>query len=93
MAGRKLAVNTTALDEDGRMVTFPAGTVVSDAVAQGITNPKAWGSGEPDVDEPAFPEGEPSESWKKAQLEAYASDKGIDLDGASTKADILAKLA
>lgn len=51
MSGRKLAVYTTALDEEGRMVTFPAGTVVSAEVAEGITNPKAWG--DDDESEPA----------------------------------------
>lgn len=43
---RTLAVFTTALDEDGRMVTFPAGMVASAEVAKGITNPKAWGEGD-----------------------------------------------
>lgn len=44
--GRKLAVFVTAPDDDGRMVTFPAGTTVSAEVAKGITNPKAWGEDE-----------------------------------------------
>lgn len=52
MGGRTLAVNTTALDEDGRMVTFNAGDVVTAKVAEGITNPKAWGD-EPEPSEPA----------------------------------------
>lgn len=50
--GRTLAVNTTALDEDGRMVTFMAGATVTTKVAEGITNPKAWGD---EPDEPSEP--------------------------------------
>lgn len=42
MASRKLARYVTALDEDGRMVTFEPGTTVSAKVAEGITNPKAF---------------------------------------------------
>ena len=76
MAGRKLAVNTTAVDEDGRMVTFPAGSVVSAKVAEGITNPKVWG------DEPAEserPAGNAStEAWAQ-----YAKDQGQDVEGMS----------
>ena len=62
MAGRTLAVNTTALDEDGRMVTFPAGTEVSAKIAAGITNPKAWA--EPEPEEEAEPEPEPEPEAK-----------------------------
>lgn len=51
-ADKKLARNTTALDESGRMVTFPAGTTVSPAVAKGITNPKAWLADDEPADEP-----------------------------------------
>lgn len=49
--GRKLAVNVTAVDEDGRMVTFPAGATVSAKVAEGITNPEAWGNDPGESDE------------------------------------------
>ena len=60
MAGRKLARYVTALDDDGRMVTFEPGTVVSAKVAEGITNPKAFEEPEevsaaPEVEEPAAP--------------------------------------
>jgi hypothetical protein len=59
MGGRKLAVNTTAMNEDGQMVQFEAGTVVSTEVAKGITNPKAWGD-EPDADEDETPKKAPA---------------------------------
>jgi hypothetical protein len=62
MAGRKLARNVTTPDEDGRMVTFEAGTVVSAKVAEGITNPKAW---EDEESEPE-PAEEPKAPAKKA---------------------------
>lgn len=39
------------------------------------------------------PDGEPSESWTVAQLEAYAAANGVDLAGASRKADILAAIS
>lgn len=69
--GRKLAVFTTTLDEDGRMVTFPAGTVVSAEVAKGITNPKAWG--EDDASEPD--DQKESAPAKKAPAKRAASSK------------------
>lgn len=53
MTGRKLAVNVTTPDEDGRMVTFPAGTELPAEVAKQVTNPKAWG--ESDEDEKPAP--------------------------------------
>lgn len=34
----------------------------------------------------------PSEDWKLDDLRAYARDKGIDLDGARTKVDVLARI-
>lgn len=39
--------------------------------------------------EPDFPEGDPAESWKGAQLAAYAKAHDVDLAGATTKADML----
>lgn len=43
--------------------------------------------------EAAFPEGDPSETWKVDELKAYAESKSIDLGDASKKADILAAIA
>lgn len=39
------------------------------------------------------PENGPDESWKNADIEAYAADNGVDLDGATKKADMLAAIA
>lgn len=39
--------------------------------------------------EPAFPEGEPDESWTVPQLKAYAGYRGVDLADSKSKADIL----
>ena len=38
------------------------------------------------------PDDGPSEAWTVAQLTAYATENGIDLEGARAKADILAKI-
>jgi hypothetical protein len=35
----------------------------------------------------------PDESWKNADIEAYAAERDIDLDGATKKADMLAAIA
>lgn len=35
----------------------------------------------------------PDDSWKNADIEAYAADNGIDLEGATKKADMLAAIA
>lgn len=72
MAGRKLAVNVTTPDEDGRMVTFLAGETVSAEVAKGITNPKAWGD-EPDTDGEEAPAKE--SATKKTPAKKTASSK------------------
>lgn len=39
-----------------------------------------------------IPEGDPGEQWTVAQLTTYATENGIELEGARTKADILAKI-
>lgn len=39
---------------------------------------------------PAFPEGEPTDSWTVPQLRAYAADRRIDLGEATRKGDVLA---
>jgi len=40
-----------------------------------------------------IPDGEPSEEWKAAELTAYAEREGIDLAGATKKADVVAAIA
>ncbi|AXQ62839.1 hypothetical protein SEA_ANGELIQUE_8 [Gordonia phage Angelique] len=43
-------------------------------------------------DDDTFPEGAPELSWKGPQLVAYAKAHGVDLDGATKKADVLAAI-
>ena len=76
---------------------FGPGDDVPADVAAEITNPKAWVGGKvPDLGSEdtggTVPDGEPSESWKNAQLKAYAAEHGIDLGDASTKAEYLAAI-
>lgn len=40
----------------------------------------------------AYPDGEPSETWKVDELKAYAADNAVDLGGATVKAEILAAI-
>ncbi|WP_048343929.1 Ish1 domain-containing protein, partial [Cellulomonas sp. A375-1] len=42
-----------------------------------------------DDEPPAFPDGEPTDAWKVAQLKAYAAAHGIDLGSASNKDEIV----
>jgi hypothetical protein len=37
-----------------------------------------------------FPDGEPSDEWKLAQLKAFAASQGKDADGLTSKAAVLA---
>ncbi|QFG11162.1 hypothetical protein PBI_CLOVERMINNIE_15 [Gordonia phage CloverMinnie] len=39
-----------------------------------------------------YPDGEPDSEWKFDQLKAYAADHEVDIDGARSKADVLAKI-
>jgi hypothetical protein len=38
-------------------------------------------------------DGEPNDGWTNAQIQAYATEHGIDLGGATKKADMLAAIA
>ncbi|MFJ4038207.1 hypothetical protein ACIPVB_08965 [Microbacterium sp. NPDC090007] len=40
-----------------------------------------------------IPEGTPSVDWTAKELDAYAADRGIDLGGATKKADKVAAIA
>lgn len=42
---------------------------------------------------PEFPDGAPDESWKVAELQAYAQAHDVDLGGATKKADMVAAIA
>lgn len=45
------------------------------------------------VEQSTDAEGEPDDTWKNADIEKYAGDHGIDLGGATKKADMLAAIA
>lgn len=86
----RLATFVHVHGKDGTSQVFgPDDEVPKWALAQ-ITNPKAWAD-QPEAEDlgPAYPEGEPSESWKVPALIAYAHDKDIDLGDAKRKDDIL----
>lgn len=82
--GRVLAKTVLA---NGRV--FPAGTEWTKDLGDAV--PDRFWSG--DAAPQPEPDGAPSESWKVADLRGFASEQGIDLEGASTKADILAAIA
>lgn len=86
---RRLTGYVHVRDDAGDAKAFgPDDTVPAWAEKQ-ITNPKAWeGEGDDESDE-EIPEGDPSEDWKVDQLKAYAEREGVDLGGATKKADIL----
>jgi hypothetical protein len=92
MAGgsRKLAANVWVNGD-----LYLAGSSPEKAVADQISNPKAWGKGgdhATEGDAPAFPEGDPSEDWKASELKAYADSKEIDVSAAKNKTEVLAIL-
>jgi len=86
MAGRKLARNVYV---DG--VLHLAGSTPEKDVAEQISNPKAWGDTASE-DAAAFPEGDPSDSWKVDELKAYAESKSVDVSEGKNKSEILAIL-
>jgi hypothetical protein len=45
-----------------------------------------------EAEEPAFPEGEPTDKWTVGQLTAYAATHGVDLGDAKKKDELLAAL-
>lgn len=45
-----------------------------------------------EAEEPALPEGDPSDKWTVGQLTAYAATHGVDLGDAKKKDELLAAL-
>lgn len=93
---RKLAVNVTALNEDGEYTTFLAGTEVSAKVAKGIDNPKAWGGVDETADEPITGDyGDRKAAELQAEVDRRNATRpeadGIEVDG-KTKAALVAAL-
>lgn len=90
----RLVTTVYVHDEDGQTHIFGPGHDVPDWAQARITNPGVWGApvAEPPVGTAAFPEGEPSDEWKLADLVAYAKQHGIDLVDAKRKSDILSTI-
>lgn len=95
-------------DEDGLSHAFGPDDTLPDWAVKRITNRDVWAqapaedasadsegaSTEESESEPVeIPEGDITEDWTVKQLKAYAKSEDIDLGGATTKADILAKIA
>ena len=95
------ATLTRAVLAGGRV--FPAGTTRDDA--KGVPDGDWWSDfttpdespaeepGSDEVEDQDEPGGTPDESWTNAEIKQYAEDHGVDLGGATTKADMLAVLA
>lgn len=72
-------------------LTHPKGQTVDvpDETVEYYTS-KGWTA---DVEPPTvIPEGDPSEDWTVKELDAYAEREGIDLAGATKKADKVAAI-
>ena len=76
----------------GVTLDVPAGASVVDPNTPGAVWPTPMPTAPPvapgAVTAPA-PAGAPDSTWTNAEIEAYAKDNGIDLDGATKKADML----
>ncbi|WP_159840209.1 hypothetical protein [Nocardia sp. CY41] len=86
---KKLNTFVHVHNDDGTSHVFGPNDTVPGWAVKKITNPGVWAD-EPDA-EPEL-EGEPSESWTVAQLQAFAKSNDIDLGDATKKADILAAI-
>lgn len=88
-----------ARQDDGRDVYLYAGADVPSNIGRDEVKRLREGgfiadpSGDEADAEVGEPVGSPDESWKVADLKAYAERQEIDLGGATTKSDILAALA
>ena len=82
--------------EDGSTAAFGPGDEVPGWARKLITNPIAWEvapdseeDGDDSESKVVIPAGEPDDSWKSAELKAYAAAHDIALGKATRKADIL----
>lgn len=96
MVTRRLAT-AVLVHRPAGSVMLPAGSVPEPEDAELITNPACWthepGAHEADpgtgTDEGTGPMPTPDETWKVADLRAWAEHHGIDIGPAKTKDDIL----
>jgi len=95
IAGRSRRNAQAALDaaakagvDPGVVVSVPEGYLVPDAVLD------AFHGKSKDKEAPAEPDADtPTSDWKNADIEAWAEDHGVDLGGATKKADMLDAIA
>lgn len=95
-------------DKDGISHAFGPEDTVPEWAERAITNPDVWaeapaaeetsgsegaGAEGSDSDQVEIPEGDITEEWTVKQLKAYAKSEDIDLGGATTKTEILARIA
>jgi hypothetical protein len=77
-------------------LTHPKGrsVVVPDETVDYYTS-KGWAVADSPAEDPAASAkaAEPDKSWKNDELVAYAAEHGIDLGGATKKADLLTAIA
>lgn len=91
---RRLATSVAVHRPSGSVI-LPAGSVPTAADALLVTNPACWEDATDTVDDASdeqvgVREGKPDLSWKKDEIKAWAASRGIDLDPAKTKPDMLA---
>ncbi len=88
-----LAAFVHVTGKDGRTEWFGPDDTVPKWAADQISNPSAW-AGASEVGQSDYPEGDPSEDWTHAQLDAYAEaqEPAVDVSGATNKAEKVAAL-
>ncbi|QTF81711.1 hypothetical protein SEA_BEEGEE_8 [Gordonia phage BeeGee] len=80
------------VEVDGKGVKLAAGDTIPSGVDVGAHLLDDTADEDQSDGDDTFPEGAPELSWKGPQLLAYAKEKGIDLGGATKKADMLAAI-
>jgi len=53
------------------------------------TNTTLYAPAAPEPETKPYPDGDPSPSWRKAELLAWAEENGLAVDDSNTKAEIL----
>lgn len=97
---RNVTTRAVVEDDSGRLEKLARWKRISDAEVETIAtaaDADADATTADDADTPAVPVGTPpvvpDEGWKNADIVAWAKEHNVDLDGATIKADMLAKIA
>lgn len=75
------------------VVATNEGYVVPEAVLEAYSAAAGIEYPEPEPEDDAAIYDVPDDGWKNADIKAWAEDHQVDLDGATTKADMLAAIA